>query len=92
MTGPEALRHRRMSAGHFTVRPRRTIWGTKGPGRIGLGVGVKATKRILHTVTSCVFLKSWNRRVSKESSAALWVVWVWRRQSVIAVLNVAKSA
>jgi len=47
---------------------------------------------ILQTGTSCVFSKSWNRRVSKESSAALRVVWVWRKQSVIAVLKAGKSA
>lgn len=35
-------RHRMMRAGHFTVRPRRTLWGTKGPGRIGLGVGIES--------------------------------------------------
>jgi len=38
--GPEASRHRMTSAGHFTVRPQGTIRGTKGPDRIGLGVGV----------------------------------------------------
>jgi len=42
--GPEAWRHRRVNFGHFTVHPQGTIWGTKGPHRVGLGVGVKAHK------------------------------------------------